>query len=98
MTSQREIDLRVSRGRWAMARREPRDKASVRSFLTLEVCFEVFPWKKPMMWSPDNLPCLSLQVSTHELTKPNPAQGKRPGTCSRGGPNVQFIFIRSDDS
>jgi hypothetical protein len=39
--------LRARRGRWATARR---DKASLRSFLTLEVCFEVFLWKNPMVW------------------------------------------------
>ena len=42
-----------------------RDKASLRSFLTLEVCFEVFPWKKPMLWSPSNLPCLLVRLCKH---------------------------------
>jgi hypothetical protein len=42
-----------------------RDKASLRSFLTLEVCFEVFPWKKPMLWSPNNLPCCLVLLCKH---------------------------------
>lgn len=48
LTSLSEIDLRARRGRRATARR---DKASLRSFLTLEVCLEVFLLKNPMVLS-----------------------------------------------